>query len=417
MEGAADESGSIRGGGQGSGQLSIHKVGHPLCRCSLLVVALLPAGSFQFFLPVHHGQRVISSLYVFRPEFHHHSAVAPFPASVAGTHAIDHQLFGTAGSRYDKSSGAHAETVHASAVHLSDHAVFGCRQPLASSLAAVVLNLVDEVSRMLQSHSHSQSLAFQMEVSVGHASVHIPCRMTCGQDDGIGMELLLLSEFGIHGHQSSDASLLYEQVGHARLEMNLSSAPEDGLSHIFYHPWQSVCADVWMCIRQDTFLGTVLYEYFQDTVGISPFLAACIEFAVAVRACAALAKGIVALGIHLLVGAYACHIFLPLSHILSALDDHGAQTQFDEAQCSKESSRTSSHHQHTSLLAYIPVLNGAEEHLFGLFVQIDPYGEVDIDVSLSGIYAPPQYPDGLWLDALVLLQKTHDALLVISILR
>ena len=160
----------------------------------------------------------------------------------------------------------------------------------------------------------------------------------------------------------------------------------------------------------------MLHEDAQDAVGISALLTACEELAVAVGTRSALAKGVVALGIHALFHTYARHILLPFPHVLASLDDHRVQSQFDEAQRRKESARAGTHHQHAPGLAHVVVFDGGEECLLGLLVKVCTHGQIDIHGALPRVDAPPQHPYGLWFDAPVALQKSDDALLVIGIL-
>ena len=121
--------------------------------------------------------------------------------------------------------------------------------------------------------------------------------------------------------------------------MHLAAASQDGQAHVLDDAGQPVGADVRMCVGQNVLLGPMLHEDAQDAVGISALLTACEELAVAVGASSALAKGVVALGIHALFHTYARHILLPFPHVLASLDDHWVQSQFDEAQRRKFSDK------------------------------------------------------------------------------
>ena len=280
----------------------------------------------------------------------------------------------------------------------------------------MILNLVYQVGRMFQSHPHGQSFAFDVQMPCVQAAVHIAGRVTRGQDDRLAPQFLLLTAYGIHGKQSLHLSVPHEQVGHACLEVHLAAASQDGQAHVLDDAGQPVGADVRMCVGQNVLLGPMLHEDAQDAVGISALLTACEELAVAVGTRSALAKGVVALGIHALFHTYARHILLPFPHVLASLDDHRVQSQFDEAQRRKESARAGTHHQHAPGLAHVVVFDGGEECLLGLLVKVCTHGQIDIHGALPRVDAPPQHPYGLWFDAPVALQKSDDALLVIGIL-
>ena len=71
-----------------------------------------------------------------------------------------------AGRRHHESSRAHAEAIHAPAIYLSDKAVLGGREILASAVLVVILDLVDEVRRMLQAHTHGNALGFYLDTII-----------------------------------------------------------------------------------------------------------------------------------------------------------------------------------------------------------------------------------------------------------
>ena len=139
----------------------LHEVGHSLGGSRLLVLALLPAGCLQLLLKHHHAQHFVAGN-VLGASLHHHSAVAPFCATVGRTHAIDNNLFRPCGGRDDKASRTHAETVNASAVDLRHHIVFRCGQISATSLRIVIHNLVDKVGGMLKPNTYGYSLGFHL---------------------------------------------------------------------------------------------------------------------------------------------------------------------------------------------------------------------------------------------------------------
>ena len=269
---------------------------------------------------------------------------------------------------------------------------------------------------MFQPHAHGQPLALDVQPPSGQAPVHIPGRVAGGQDDGLAPEFPLLPAHGIRGHEPLHAAVACEQVGHARLEMHLAPAAQDGQAHVLDDAGQAVGAEVRVRVSEDALPGPVLHEDAQDAVGVPALLAAREELAVAVGARPALAKGVVALGVHLLVDAYARHVPLPFPHVLAPLDDHRVQPQLDEPQGRKEPAGPGPHHQHPPGLAHVPVGDGREEGLLGLPVHVGAHGEVDIHGSLPRVDASPQHPHGLWLDAPVPPQEGDDALLVVGVL-
>ena len=139
VKGRRYESGGIAALGQVVAQAVVHEVCHALRRSGLLHVALLPARTLQFFLEMHHAQRIVLvAAHVLGACLYDHARVGPLRTAVAGAHAVDHELLLVGSRRNDETAGAHAERVDAASVHLRHEAVLGCRQILAASVARVI---------------------------------------------------------------------------------------------------------------------------------------------------------------------------------------------------------------------------------------------------------------------------------------
>ena len=146
---------------------------------------LLSVAQNQFFRQafIGFGERFCLELHfrkqkVFRTCFYHHTRVAPFGSAVARAHTVDYQLVRTAGCRYDKSTGAHAETVHSSSVYLLYETVFGGRKVFSSSVFIVILYLVNQHGRVLQSHTDGNSLGLQLHPMGIQPAIYISGRMS-----------------------------------------------------------------------------------------------------------------------------------------------------------------------------------------------------------------------------------------------
>ena len=146
---------------------------------------LLSVAQNQFFRQafIGFGERFRLELHfreqkVFRTCFYHHTRVAPFGASVARTHTVDYQLVRTAGCRYDKSTGTHAEAVHSSSVYLLYETVFGGRKVFSSSVFIVILYLVNQHGRVFQSHTDGNSFGFQLHPMGIQPAIYISGRMS-----------------------------------------------------------------------------------------------------------------------------------------------------------------------------------------------------------------------------------------------
>ena len=71
-----------------------------------------------------------------------------------------------AGRRYHETTRTHAEAIHAPSIHLSDKAVLGGREILASAILVVILDLVNEVRGMLQAYTHGNALGFYLDTII-----------------------------------------------------------------------------------------------------------------------------------------------------------------------------------------------------------------------------------------------------------
>ena len=77
------------------------------------------------------------------------------------------------------------------------------------------------------------------------------------------------------------------------VEVYLTTTIDNTLSHVFYDNWQSIGANVWMCFKENFILRTMLMEYFENTLCITAFFGACVEFSVRKSTCAAFAKAVI----------------------------------------------------------------------------------------------------------------------------
>ena len=207
MQGTAHQSGGIRTFGQIIAQPTIHKVGHALCRCGLPHVALLPAEPFYMFLKAHHAQGIIASfgkglLTILRFHLHHHATVAPCCAAVAGTHAVHHNLLFVGGGRNNKTARTHAETIDATALRLGHKRIFGCRKIAATTIFVVILNLVDKLAGVLQTHAHGYAFGFDFDVGIVQIAVDIACAVARSQNHRSAKRALcvVLQVMSFHAH-------------------------------------------------------------------------------------------------------------------------------------------------------------------------------------------------------------------------
>ena len=416
VQGRRNQSGAVRRGGQVEAQFLAGKVCHPLCGSRLPHVSLLPADLFQLFLETHHRQRVYCSFFrlclcyqgfglcfrrvgesfaclqlqvgmgeVFRAEFHHHPRVAPFRTPVAGAHSVHHYLVRTACRRHHESSGAHAEAVYAPSVYLLHEAVFRRGQVFSPSRLVVVLDLVDEHRRVFQPYSYSDAFRLDVYVVGIKPAVHVACRMSCGKDDGAAERLARIRFDARHFIVFDD-----ERV-HACLEVHLPSAGKDGVAHVLDDARQFVRPDVRVCVDEDGGVRSVLAEHVQYLFHVSPLLAPGIELSVRVGTCSAFAEAVVRFGVHFVLTADACQVFLAFAYVFPPFYHDGTQPQFYQFQCREQSSRSGSHDDDGRFPLHVAVFSMCKSFFFGHFVDEHPYFQVDEDGSLACVDASFQY--------------------------
>ncbi len=339
-------------------------------------------------------------------QFHHHAGVAPRTVALGIAHAIDNELVGTAGSRYDGAARTHAEGIDAATVHLRDKRIFGGRQVLAPTLLAMVLNLVDEFRRMLQTDTHSDVLCLDLDALRIEITIDIAGAVSSRQDDRTH-ECLIATTNALH-------LVIFEQNSiHLRLEMHFATTSDDGLAHRLDDARQLVGAEMRMGVCQDACAGSVLTEHVQDLLHIAALLAPRVELAVGESPRTALAEGIVRFGIDGLRTADLRDVLPTLMHALAALHHDGSDAQFDESQCREQSARTGTHHHRLRLVLHIRIVRPHKLVILRQLVHIRPHLQVHVDGALTGVDAPFQHPHRrhmLRRQSLLLKQEPLDGL-------
>lgn len=391
-----------RGGIRGGGREGIRSGGVR----SLAALQGYDVGTLQFGGREHGGGHDVLGAHL-----HHHAGVAPASSAVGGAHAVDHHLLGAAGGRHHHAAGAHAEAVHSAAGHLPHHGVLGGREPAASALGGVVLYPVYEVGGVFQADAYGQSLGLHLYVGGVEVAVDVAGGVPRSQDDAGGKELAVAAAYAAH------LIALYDEGGHARLEVHFATAGEDGAAHVLYDARQAVGAHVGMCVHQYVGVGAVLHEDAEHLLAVAALLAARVELTVAVGPCPTLAEGVVALGVHALLGAYAGQVLLAFAHVLAAFHHYGAQPQLYQTEGGKEASRACSHDDDGATLAHVGVMDGREELPPGLLAHEGAHCEVDVNCPLPGVYAAAEHLHGIGLEAALAPEIGDDAALIVGIAR
>ena len=90
----------------------------------------------------------------------------------------------------------------------------------------------------------------------------------------------------------------------------------------------------------------MLTEHIQDFIRITTFFTTCIELTIRIGTSPTLAKTVVALSIHLLRLGDIRQIFLPFMHIFTSFQNDRTQSELNQSQRCKQTTRTSSNHNH-----------------------------------------------------------------------
>ena len=173
----------------------------------MAALPLYPRLALQSFLEVHEAQRVgavgivgvrVRELGVGEGLLHErrqlrvevlgvrlddHAGIAPGRPTVAGAHAVHDELLRPARGGDHETAGTHAETVDAAPVDLGRIAVFSRGQVLAPPRAAVVLDAVDDVRRVLQAHTDGDAFLLEEDTLGVQVAVDVAGGVPRGQDD------------------------------------------------------------------------------------------------------------------------------------------------------------------------------------------------------------------------------------------
>ena len=385
MEGRRDESRRIAAARQIVAESAVHEVGHSLCRGSLFSVALLPAVAFYLFLIVHDTQGIIT-FNVLWPHLNHHARVRPLTTAIAGTHAVDDNLFLVGSSRNNKAARTHAETIHATPVNLGNKAVFCCRKVFSTSLLRVILYLVYQHGRMFQTHANGYAFGLDFHLGICQITVHVASGMSRSQDNWSRKFLLRTFKSFLHNNTLYNISL-NNQPHHLCLEANLTTATNNGVAHVLNDPWQSVGTYVRMSIGKDVCRCSVLTENVKNLIYRPTLFGTRIEFAVRVGSRPTLTEAIVAFRVNSLVLANECQILLSFVDVFASFHDNRTQSQLNESQGSKQSARTGSHDNDLWALADIVIRCSYVFIILWLFVDIDTNLQINKNSTFTGIDA------------------------------
>ena len=310
-----------------------------------------------------------------------------------GTHAVDNHLFLVGSGRNDHSTRTHAEGINPTAFDLGDKGIFCRRKVSPSPLTGVVLYLVYQFRRMLQTHANGNTLGLHLYATVSQIAVDITGRMTCSQDDrsekNLMREVRGLTRLCLH---TNNGVALQKQTRHLCFEMHLSTTINNGIAHCLYDARQFICSNMRMGISQNTGRGSMLAEHVEYLLRRATLLTAGVQLAVRISSCPTLSETIVAVGIHLMGFGDKRQILLAFVNILATFQHNGTQAQFNEPQGRKQTTWASPDNNNLGSIRHVWIA-GLDILVFTrLLVDITAYLQIDIDGALAGIDTATENP-------------------------
>ena len=146
-----------------------------------------------------------------------------------------------------------------------------------------------------------------------------------------------------------------------------------------------------MGVCQDIRRSAVLAKDVKNLLYRATFLRACVQLTVRVGSCPTLTKAIVTLRINLLSLSNLRQVLLTFTNIFATFYDDGTQTQFNEPEGSKQSTRTGSYHNNLRTICNIRIIRPLEFVLLRLLVDVTSHLQIDEDSPLTRIDAALQY--------------------------
>ena len=266
---------------------------------------------------------------VLKPDFGHQTRVGEGRRAAAGRHAVDHRLRGVGHRRDDEAAGTHAEGVDAAPGLLADKRI-GRRRKILAAPFAVVLDGVDERLGVLDAHAHGEGLRLEPHAAARQQLVDVARRVSRGEDDSRRLDAFVAAA------HPCEASAAQFEVGHPPLEEELPPGVENRLPDGPHDVGQAVGTDVGVRLVENRGVGAVEDQRLERLAVIAALLAAREELAVGEGPRAALAEGVVRIGVDRPVAVDLRDVALAGRDVAPALENHRTQPQLDEAQRGEE---------------------------------------------------------------------------------
>ncbi len=201
----------------------------------------------------------------------------------------------------------------------------------------MVLQTVDKVLRMLQTHSHGNAFGLQGNATVQKHGIDVSRRMPRGENH----RSLHLGAVGT-GHSCATLAV-GDKSGNTCSETNLSAAALYGAADGLDNTRQAVGAYVRMGVDKYFPLRAVGMENAQNLLYRSALVASGIEFAVAVGSGSTLSEAVVGIGVDSAGAVHSHKVGSPAVDVLSPLQHDRPYAAFNKFQSREKACRTGAH--------------------------------------------------------------------------
>ena len=332
VEARGGDARDVGGGGERRRGAAGDEIGDALGGSHLPVAPLAAGQLLELLLEVQAGERAplrLEAGEIREAHLRDEPRIGIGRGAAAGRHTVHDRLGRLGHRRNDEAARAHAEGVDAAAGLLADERVGGGGEVFAA-LGAVVLDAVDESLRVLDADPHGERFGLESDALGVEQPVNIAGRVARCQDDGGPLDALVAAA------DPREAVAAAEEAGQAPPEEHLAAAVGDRAADVAEDVGEFVGADVGVRLVEDRGVGAVVYERLQRLVVVSALLAAGEELAVGEGAGAALAEGVVRIGIDRLAAVDAGDVALAGRDVAPPFEEDRAEPQLDEAQRSEE---------------------------------------------------------------------------------
>ena len=236
----------------------------------------------------------------------------------------------------------------------------------------MVLYGVYELLRVLYAHAHGEGLGLEAYAVAVERVVYVLCRVSRCEHHGRTLYK------GVADPYAAYAAALDLESRDLGPEVYLAAGRDDRTADVAYDAGQTVGADVGVCVVEYLGRGAVEDERLQGLVVVAAFLAAREELAVGECARAALAEGVVRVGIYVEVAVYEGYVLLAGQHALAAFEDYGLEAALYEVQCGEEPRRPRPDDDDFGCVAHVGIV---EVQGCGLRLVVGEYLNRDVDLD------------------------------------